>query len=164
MSRNVRISETEPDVRVTDLIRGPAITVVPATSLAKAARLMEDAGVGALLVVEGGQLTGIVTDRDIVVRGVAAGFGSDARIDSVMTMQPVTIDANADMADASQALAERKFRRLPVVNAGSVVGIVTADDLLLAIISQLSDVVWPIFGEVIDPQHTTPLPVRVVAP
>jgi len=148
-------------MRVTDLIKGPAITVLPATSLTKAAKLMDDAGVGALLVVDGGVLTGIVTDRDIVVRGVAEGFGGEARIDSVMTTQPVTIDVNADIAEASQALAERKFRRLPVVNAGSVVGIVTADDLLLAIVTQLSDVVWPIFGEVLDPQHTVPLPVRI---
>jgi CBS domain-containing protein len=148
-------------MRVTDLIKGPAITVVPRTTLAKAAKLLDDAGVGALLVVDAGQLTGIVTDRDIVVRGVAEGLSGEARVDSVMTTQPVTIDSNADIAEASQALAERKFRRLPVVNAGSVVGIITADDLLLAIVTQLSDVVWPIFGEVLDPQHTVPLPVRV---
>ena len=146
-------------MRIVDVMRKPAVTVVPGASLTAAAQLMEQAGVGTLLVVDNGRLTGIVTDRDVVVRGVAAGLPSDARIDSVMTTDPVTVDVNEDIAQATKALAERKFRRLPVMDAGSVVGILSADDLLLALVTQLSDVVWPIFGEVLDPQHVGHLPV-----
>ena len=146
-------------MRIADLMRKPVVTVVPETSLAAAAQLMERAGVGALLVVDASRLTGIVTDRDVVVRGLAAGLPPDARVDGVMTTDPVTVDVNEDIAEATKALAERKFRRLPVMDAGSVVGILTADDLLLALVTQLSDVVWPIFGEVLDPQHVGRLPV-----
>ncbi len=146
-------------MRITELMRKPVVTVVPEASLMNAAKLMEEAGVGALLVIDRARLTGIVTDRDVVVRGLAAGLPGDARIDSIMTTDPVTIDVNDDVSDATKALAERKFRRLPVMEAGAVVGILSADDLLLALVTQLSDVVWPIFGEVIDPQHVGLLPV-----
>ena len=146
---------------VADLMRKPVVTIVPEASLISAAKLMEEAGVGALLVVDHGRLTGIVTDRDVVVRGLAAALPPDARIDSVMTTDPVTIDVNDDVSAATKALEERKFRRLPVMEAGAVVGILSADDLLLALVTQLSDVVWPIFGEVIDPQRAGLLPVPV---
>jgi CBS domain-containing protein len=145
-------------MRIVDVMRKPVVTVVPGASLTAAAQLMEHAGVGTLLVVDNGRLTGIVTDRDVVVRGLAAGLPSDARIDSVMTTDPVTVDVNEDIEAATKALAEKKFRRLPVVDAGSVVGILAADDLLLSLVTQLSDVVWPIFGEVLDPQHVGHLP------
>ncbi len=146
-------------MRVTDLIKGPAISVAPDTTLRQAAHLMDEAGVGALLVVDDDRLTGIVTDRDIVVRAVAENVAPDARVDAVMTMDPVTIEATADVSEASTTLAERKFRRLPVMSAGVAVGVVSADDLLLTLVTELSDAVWPIFGEVLDPQHTASLPV-----
>ena len=146
-------------MRIVDVMRKPVVTVVPGASLTAAAQLMEKAGVGTLLVVDHGRLTGIVTDRDVVVRGLAAGLPSDARVDGVMTTDPVTVDVNDDINDATRALAEKKFRRLPVMEAGSVVGILSADDLLLSLVTQLSDVVWPIFGEVLDPQHVGRLPV-----
>ncbi len=148
-------------MRIAALMRKPVVTVLPETSMTAAAQLMEKAGVGALLVVDNGRLTGIVTDRDVVVRGLAAGLPGDARIDSIMTTEPVTVDVNDDLSTAAKALEERKFRRLPVTEAGVVVGIVSADDLLLALVTQLSDVVWPIFGEVVDPQHVGTLPVPV---
>jgi CBS domain-containing protein len=146
-------------MRIADVMRKPVVTVVPGASLTAAAQLMEKAGVGTLLVVDHGRLTGIVTDRDVVVRGLAAGLPSDARVDSVMTTDPVTVDVNEDIEAATRALAEKKFRRLPVMDAGSVVGILSADDLLLSLITQLSDTVWPIFGEVLDPHHVGRLPV-----
>jgi CBS domain-containing protein len=146
-------------MRISDLMKKPPVTVTPETPLVKAAKIMEHAGVGALLVLDHGRLTGVVTDRDIVVRGVAMGLPGDARIDGVMTTEPVTVDVNDDLSAATKALSEKKFRRLPVTEAGVVVGMLSADDLLLSLVSDLSDVVWPIFGEVIDPQHVGALPV-----
>ena len=148
-------------MRIADLMRKPVVAIAPEASLMSAAKLMEEAGVGALLVVDHGRLTGIVTDRDVVVSGLAAGLPPDARIDSAMTTDPVTVDVNEDISAATKALEGRKFRRLPVMDAGAVVGILSADDLLLALVTQLSEVVWPIFGEAIDPQRAGLLPVPV---
>ncbi|MFN8103315.1 MAG: CBS domain-containing protein [Acidimicrobiia bacterium] len=122
-------------------------TVEVTATIADAAKAMADRGVGALCVTEGNQLVGIVTDRDVVVRCVAHGVPVDGRIDSVMTMEPVTIDADADVEDAVAAFAEHPFRRLPVVRDGELAGMITVDDLLVNAAQDLSRLCRPIVGE-----------------
>lgn len=122
-------------------------TVEVATTIADAARQMAESGVGALCVTEGNRLVGIVTDRDVVVRGVARGVPVEGRIDAVMTMDPVTIDAEADAEDAVAAFAQHPFRRLPVVQGDELAGMVTVDDLIVNAAEDLSRLCRPIVGE-----------------
>lgn len=122
-------------------------TVEVAATVAQAAREMAELGVGVLCVTEGNQLVGIVTDRDIVVRGVARGVPADGRVDAVMTMGPVTIDATCDVEDAVAAFAEHPFRRLPVVRDGELAGMVSVDDLIVNVSEDLSRLCRPIVGE-----------------
>lgn len=122
-------------------------TVEVTATIAEAAKEMADRGVGALCVTEGNLLVGIVTDRDVVVRGVARAVPADGRIDSVMTMEPVTIDAAADLEDAVEAFAQHPFRRLPVIRDGELAGMVTVDDLLVNAAQDFSRLCRPIVGE-----------------
>lgn len=134
------------------------VTVDCGVTLQEAATLMDTANVGALLVMDEERLVGIVTDRDIVVRGVARGYPPGSRIDSVMSTDVVTIDAEADVQVAYKILGSHALRRLPVVDGAEIVGLLSVDDLLLALATDLELLVHPVVGEVVFGHHPAPLP------
>ncbi|MGD0311997.1 MAG: CBS domain-containing protein [Acidimicrobiales bacterium] len=137
---------------VREFLRKAPVTVPPQCSLEEAARLMGHHAVGALLVISGDELVGIVTDRDIAVRGVGAGRPSTTSVDDVMTEHLVTIEGSADILEAYRVLKSAGVRRLPVLEAGELGGIVTVDDLLVAIVLELAAVVSPVASEVLLPE------------
>ncbi len=94
-----------------------------------AAALMRDGDIGDVIVVEGGQVTGIVTDRDIVVRAVAEGRDESTPVSEICTTGIKTIEPDASVDDALRTMREDDIRRLPVVKDGSPVGIVSLGDL-----------------------------------
>lgn len=145
-------------MKIKDIVAKAPVTVPGGMTLREAAGLMDAANVGALLVLDGDRLAGIVTDRDIVVRAVAGGFPPDARIDSVMTTDLVTVDAEADGHEAYQVLGEHGARRLPVVAGDTVIGMLTVDDLLLALATDLDRLVHPVVGELAFGHHPAPVP------
>jgi CBS domain-containing protein len=145
-------------MRVIQAIRKNVVSIAPDATLAEASEVMERANVGALVVLDGARLTGIVTDRDIVRRGVAHGLPPDARIDAVMTPDVVTLDADADIRAALPLFRTHACRRLPLTSDGQVVGVLALDDLLVDLVNDLSDVIRPIIGEVIFGHHDAPLP------
>jgi len=115
-------------MRVIDVARGPLVVIAPDAPLHHAAQLMDLHGVDAVAVTEDGRPVGIVTERDLVVRGLARRLPGDAPVESVMTPRPVTVDATAGAADAFQLLRDRTLHRLPVVAGGRLVAMVTLDD------------------------------------
>jgi CBS domain-containing protein len=147
-------------MRAIEAIRKRMVGIPPDATLAHAAEFMERANVGALVVLDGEQLVGIVTDRDIVVRGVAHSLPADARIDAVMTTDVVTLDADADLRAALPLFRTHACRRLPLMSDGRVVGVLAVDDLLIDLVNDLGDVVRPITGEVVFGHHEAPLPDR----
>lgn len=144
-------------MKASEAIRKEVVSVAPDATLADAAELMDRANVGALLVMDGRRLAGIVTDRDIVRRGVARQLPPDARIDAVMTNEVVTLDADTDVRAALPIFRTHACRRLPLTSGGEVVGVLAVDDLLIDLINDLADVVRPITGEVIFGHHEAPL-------
>lgn len=95
-----------------------------------AASEMRDADVGAVLVEDNGKLAGIVTDRDIVVRAVADGADpDDVKVEQVYTPNPVTLTPDRPIRDAVRFMREKNVRRVPVVQDGRPVGIVSLGDL-----------------------------------
>ena len=110
----------------------PAIACQPPTPLVQVARIMQEKNVGAVVVIDHDQhAVGIVTDRDLALRGLARGLLPDAPVDEVMSHEVVSVGERADALDAARRMATRGCRRLPVVTEdGVVVGMVTADDLL----------------------------------
>ena len=115
---------------VRDVMSENPKTVEPGDSIQDAAKKMKDADTGALLVVDGDDLKGIVTDRDIVVNAVAEGNG-DAKVEDVASTDTTTIEPDADLKDAIAKMREAKVRRLPVVEDGDPVGIVSLGDLAI---------------------------------
>jgi CBS domain-containing protein len=110
------------------------VEVSPDQTLVEVARLMRDNGVGSVLVTDGGQLRGIVTDRDIVVRAVAEGLDPQGEtVDTVFSGQElVTVTSDTPMDDAVERMRRNAVRRLPVVDdSGRAVGIVSIGDLAI---------------------------------
>jgi CBS domain-containing protein len=105
-----------------------------------AARVMRDRGVGCLIVRDDGRPSGIVTDRDLVVRVLARGIDpASARVGDFVTYDPITVSLTDGIETAADRMRSHGVRRLPVVDArGEVVGIVTADDLLVLLGSEIA--------------------------
>lgn len=117
--------------RVGDLITREPVTTSPHRSVADAAATMSDAGVSSILVVEHRELIGIVTDRDLRNRVLAAGLSPDREVRSVMTAEPVTLPADALAFEALLEMVSRDIHHLPVVDeTGRPLGLVTTTDLV----------------------------------
>jgi CBS domain-containing protein len=116
---------------VSEIMSSDVQVVAPDDSLRAAAQLMQDRDVGALPVCEGNTLLGIVTDRDIAVRGVAGGLDPDQdRVSDVMTDGVEVCTADDDAQDVMRLMGELQVRRLPVVDGdGRLMGIVSLADL-----------------------------------
>jgi CBS domain-containing protein len=116
---------------VGDVMTESPQSVAPGDSIQDAAKKMKEADTGALLVVEGDDLKGIVTDRDIVVNAVAEG-NSDASVGDVASTDTTTTDPGSSLQDAIKLMRDSKVRRLPVVgDDGKPVGIVSLGDLAI---------------------------------
>jgi CBS domain-containing protein len=109
-------------------------TVRPETPLTDAARVMERADIGDVLVVDGnGQLRGIITDRDVAIRAVAEGRDPNTTtVDEIMTPTVETIPPSATVQEAIQTMRRHDIRRLPVVEGGAPIGVVSLGDLAMS--------------------------------
>jgi len=137
---------------VRQCLHSAPVTVPPTCTIIEAAELMAQHGVGSLLVVNGGELVGIVTDRDIAVRGVGGGLGVTEGLASIMTENPVTIQGSADIVEAFVVFKDANARRLPVMEDTDLAGIITVDDLLVALVLEFNAAVAPIVREVVSPE------------
>jgi len=145
-------------MRTIDGVRRSGVGIGPERTIRDAAAIMEQAGVGSLAVVDGERLLGIVTDRDLVRRGLARGVPFDARVDSVMTPPVVTIAADADLHDAFGLFRTHAIRRLAVVRGAHFVGMITIDDLLVDLVGDLADLARPVTAEVLFAHRDSPVP------
>lgn len=112
-------------------IMTPRPAYLPSTaSCVRAAALMRDRGTGDVLVADGSDLRGIVTDRDLVLRCMATGKdATNTPIGELCTEQVVTVGAEQPVSEAIRLMAEHDIRRLPVTEEGNVVGVVSLGDL-----------------------------------
>ena len=116
---------------VKDLMNPSVVTIEPTSSAALAARLISRHNVGALPVCSGdGRLRGVVTDRDIVLRCVAAEEDpAQTMVRDIMTRNCATVAPGADCREATRLMAVQQVRRLPVVEEGKLVGMISLADL-----------------------------------
>jgi CBS domain-containing protein len=106
------------------------IAVPPETTLVEAARFMDEYGVGEVLVIEDGRLCGVLTDRDIVIRGVAAERdASRTSVAAICNTDLVAVSPNDDAEIVARLMAEMAVRRVPVVEDDRLVGIASIRDL-----------------------------------
>lgn len=105
--------------------------ISPDATLLEAARVMRDAKVGALLVQESGQYSGVVSESDLVRKGMAEGQSAEETlVRAVMSRPLLSIDSAASAHEASEKMAEQGIRHLAVSDEGHIVGIISTRDLL----------------------------------
>jgi CBS domain-containing protein len=122
---------------VGDVMTRNLLTVDPATELRKAAEQMSDRGVGAILVLSGESVSGILTERD-VLRAVATGPVEGTHVAAWMTRDPETVDIGESTGQAAAIMIHGGFRHLPVVDGGRPVGIVSIRDLMRVVVDDES--------------------------
>ncbi|MFK0115533.1 CBS domain-containing protein [Streptomyces sp. NPDC090994] len=117
---------------VRDIMTGDPVTVEPQTSVTAVARIMRDQDLGAVLVTDGDDLRGLVTDRDLVIRALAEGGDPErTTVAGACSDDLVTVRPDEELDHAVQVMREHAVRRVPVVDQGHPVGIVSLGDLAM---------------------------------
>jgi CBS domain-containing protein len=117
---------------VREVMTKSPVTLMANTPMQEAARRMRDESIGAVIVMKDGQLCGIVTDRDLAIRGVAEGHvPAGTPIGQICSQELVSVEPDAAIEEAVELMRSKAVRRLPVVEDGRPVGIVSIGDLAL---------------------------------
>lgn len=118
-------------MKVSQLMHTPAIVCGPNATLRDVAHLMDERNVGSVIVVDNvGYVAGIVTDRDIALRGVGRGHSPDTTVDNIMSRDVAAVGPGSDIVEVAAVMQKRSVRRVPVVDEmGKVHGVVAMDDL-----------------------------------
>lgn len=116
---------------VPDVINGQSIhKVAPSDTARSAARMMRDRKIAAVVVMEAERLVGIITERDMTTRVIAAGLNPDTTLArDIMTANPDTLGPDDKASEAIRMMREHNYRHLPVVDGHKVVGMVSVRDL-----------------------------------
>ena len=149
------------DKTVSDIMTPNPLTVDSGSSVTEAARIMVERGIGALPVVEGDKLVGLVTEGDLIVKDIKLEYPTyihlldgfimyppsttkfehelkkavAATVGDVMTADPITVQVNASVEDAATVLVDRDVSRVPVLDGARLVGIVTKSDVLRSMVA-----------------------------
>lgn len=117
-------------MKIREIMTAEIATAAPDATLDELAGMMRDHDTGVIPIVENDELQGVITDRDIVVRCIAAGKEpADTTAEEILSEDPETIEPDADVEEASKLMASRQVRRLPVVEDGRLVGMVSLGDI-----------------------------------
>ena len=115
---------------VKDVMTRALISVDPITTLNQISKMMEQGGMGSILVKKDGVPSGIITDRDFAIKIAAHGVSLDTPVEKITSSPLITIDSNDSILDAAKTMSDKKIRKLGVTDAGKVVGIITSTDLV----------------------------------
>ena len=117
-------------ILVQDIMTKAIISVNTETTVFQVAKMMEQGGIGAVLVKKDGHLSGIVTDRDYATKIVANNLSSDTSVEKIMSSPLITINYDESISAAAQRMTTKKIRKLAVTNNGNIIGLITSTDLV----------------------------------
>lgn len=115
---------------VKEVMKNSIISVDSSVTATDAAKMMEDTGVGAIVVLEQNVPIGIITDRDFAIKITAHSYPIDTPVRRIMSSPLISIDPNSDLWVASDLMSTRNVRKLPVIDDDKVVGIITSSDIV----------------------------------
>jgi len=117
-------------ILVKDIMSKAIISVNVETTVFQIAKMMEQGGIGAILVKKDGHLSGIITDRDFATKVATNSLSFDTPVEKVMSSPLITINYNESISAAAERMASKKIRKLAVTDNGNVVGLITSTDLV----------------------------------
>ncbi len=118
--------------KVREVMTPEPIYVKESTNLIEAARMMRDRDIGDLIVVREGEILGMVTDRDLVIRGLAEGRDpKSTAVGDISSTDVITVEPDESVDKVIELMREKAVRRIPVVDEGKPVGILSLGDLAM---------------------------------
>ena len=117
-------------ILVKDIMSKAIISVNVETTVFQIAKMMEQGGIGAILVKKDGHLSGIITDRDFATKVASNSLSFDTPVEKVMSSPLITINYNESISAAAERMTSKQIRKLAVTDNGNVVGLVTSTDLV----------------------------------
>jgi len=126
---------------IKSIARETVVTTDTDASVAEVVETMEEENVGSVVVVDGDDPVGIVTDRDLVLQVLAIDGDPDSTgVEEVMSRDLVTVEGDVGVLDLMRKMADRSVRRVPVMEDGELSGIITLDDLVVLLSMELQSV------------------------
>lgn len=131
---------------VKEIISNSIYAIDSQKTVLEAANIMKDYGRGSLIVYEGTNPHGIVTEKDLIRRVLAENLPNTMRVEEVMSKPLITVEADMDIRDAARLMLGRKIRRLPVEEDGRLIGMVNSNDILRNFSRRtLTEKIWDFF-------------------
>ncbi len=118
------------EILVKDIMTKALISVEPGTTVFQVAKMMEQGGIGAVLVKKDGTTSGIITDRDFAIKIATQKLPLETPVDKVTSYPLETINSSETILIAADQMSSKKIRKLAVVEDGKIVGIITSTDLI----------------------------------
>ena len=123
-------------MRIEEIMTTDIETCMPESTLQEVASKMREINVGSIPICEEDRLVGIVTDRDIVIRGIAEQLPGDTAIAEILSAEVITGTVDLTIEEAADLMAAHKIRRLPIVGNDRIIGIVSLGDLAIRDVSE----------------------------
>jgi len=117
-------------ILVKDIMTTALISVNPTTTTFQIAKMMDQGGIGAIIVKDNDDTVGIVTDRDFAVKIAANNLPSDTPVEKIMSSPLITINHSDPISAAAEMMSSKKIRKLAVSENGKIIGIITSTDLV----------------------------------
>lgn len=132
-----------------EILNRDVIVISPSAPISEASYLMMREEIGSLVVVDSDNFPiGIITDRDMVVSVIAEGSNpEEVVVEEVMTKDIVYVEEDTDIMDILSTLSEYSIRRIPVTNNGKLSGIISVDDLIVVIATELAELATALSGK-----------------
>ena len=121
-------------IHVQDIMARTLITVNTSTTVLQIAKMMQQGGIGAIIVKENDNPVGIVTDRDFATKIAANNLPFDTTAKTIMSSPLITINHNESISAAAERMTSKKIRKLAVTENGNIVGIITSTDLVTQLV------------------------------
>ena len=117
-------------ILVKDIMTTALISVNPTTTTFQIAKMMDQGGIGAIIVKDNDDTVGIITDRDFAVKIAANNLSSDTPVEKIMSSPLITINHSDPISTAAEMMSSKKIRKLAVSENGKIIGIITSTDLV----------------------------------
>ena len=121
---------TNSSILVKDIMTKALISVNTETTVFQVAKMMDQGGIGAVLVKKDDHLVGIITDRDYATKIVSNNLPSDTHVEKIMSSPLITINFDEPISAAAQRMTSKKIRKLGVTDNGKIIGLITSTDLV----------------------------------
>ena len=124
------VQENDGNFSVKEIMNPNVVSLGPDSTLKDASELMATQKIGSIVIVDKNDPVGIITERDFATKVMLKSYSADTKVSEVMSSPVVHISSNQSVADVIDIMANKEIRKIPVIDNGKVIGIVTGTEFL----------------------------------